>query len=39
MLGEINLEPWRCLAELIDNSVDAFLAAHKAPARRSSVQK
>jgi hypothetical protein len=25
MLGEINLLPWRCIAELIDNSVDAFL--------------
>jgi len=27
MLGEINLAPWRCLAELIDNSVDGFLSA------------
>lgn len=27
MLGEINLAQWRCLAEFIDNSVDAFLAA------------
>ncbi len=27
MLGEINLAQWRCLAELIDNSVDGFLAA------------
>jgi hypothetical protein len=25
MLGEINLEQWRCLAELIDNAVDGFL--------------
>jgi hypothetical protein len=25
MLGEINLEQWRCVAELIDNSVDAFI--------------
>ncbi len=25
MLGEINLHQWRCIAELIDNSVDAFL--------------
>lgn len=25
MLGEINLEQWRCIAELIDNSVDAFI--------------
>jgi C4-dicarboxylate-specific signal transduction histidine kinase len=27
MLGEIRLEPWQCLAELIDNPVDAFLSA------------
>src|ERR1700731_4229748 len=27
MLGEINLAQWRCLAEFIDNSVDAFLEA------------
>lgn len=26
MLGEINLEPWQCLAELIDNSLDAFIS-------------
>ena len=25
MLGEINLSQWKCLAELIDNSVDGFL--------------
>lgn len=25
MLGEINIEQWRCIAELIDNSVDGFL--------------
>lgn len=25
MLGEINLHQWRCLAELIDNSVDGFV--------------
>lgn len=24
MLGEINLQQWRCLAELIDNSIDGF---------------
>lgn len=30
MLGEINLPQWRCLAEFIDNSVDAFLAAKRA---------
>lgn len=27
MLGEINLELWRCVAELVDNSVDGFLSA------------
>jgi len=27
MLGEINLAQWRCLAELIDNSIDGFNAA------------
>ncbi|MDZ4168208.1 MAG: ATP-binding protein [Coriobacteriia bacterium] len=27
MLGEINLDQWRCVAELIDNSVDAFIHA------------
>ena len=26
ILGEIPFEPWRCIAELIDNSIDAFLA-------------
>lgn len=25
MLGEINLDQWRCIAELVDNSVDGFL--------------
>jgi len=25
-LGEIPFQPWQCLAELIDNSIDAFLA-------------
>jgi len=30
MLGEINLPQWRCLAELIDNSLDAFVAAERA---------
>src|SRR5687767_5274810 len=25
MLGEINLAQWKCVAELIDNSVDGFL--------------
>ena len=27
MLGEINLHQWRCVAELIDNSVDGFVEA------------
>lgn len=27
MLGQIDFKPWQCLAELIDNSVDAFLTA------------
>ena len=25
ILGEINLDQWKCLAELIDNSADAFI--------------
>ncbi len=29
MLGEINLAQWRCLAELVDNSVDGFLLAER----------
>ncbi len=27
MLGEINLEQWRCIGELVDNSIDGFLHA------------
>lgn len=27
MLGQIDFKPWQCLAELVDNSVDAFLSA------------
>ena len=27
MLGQIAFEPWQCLAELIDNSIDAYLTA------------
>ena len=27
MLGEINFETWQCVAELIDNSVDAYLGS------------
>ena len=27
MLGEITLEQWRCLAELIDNAIDGFIDA------------
>ena len=29
MLGEINLAQWRCIAELVDNSIDGFLDAHR----------
>lgn len=25
MLGQIDFAPWQCLAELIDNSIDAFI--------------
>ncbi|WP_170505720.1 ATP-binding protein [Ruegeria arenilitoris] len=25
MLGEINLEQWRCISELVDNSIDGFI--------------
>jgi hypothetical protein len=32
MLGEISLEQWRCLAELIDNSIDGFIDAARAGA-------
>lgn len=32
MLGEINLQQWRCLAELVDNGVDGFLNAERAGA-------
>lgn len=32
MLGEINLEQWRCLAELIDNSIDGFIDAARSGA-------
>jgi hypothetical protein len=30
ILGEINLDQWKCLAELVDNSVDAFINARRA---------
>lgn len=30
MLGEINLDPWRCVAELVDNSIDGFLSEDRA---------
>lgn len=33
MLGEINLHQWRCLAELIDNSIDGFIHAARAGAQ------
>ena len=29
MLGEINLDQWRCVAELVDNSIDGFLHAKR----------
>lgn len=29
MLGEIDLQQWRCIAELVDNSVDGFLNAER----------
>ncbi len=29
MLGEINLDQWRCLGELVDNSIDGFLHARR----------
>jgi hypothetical protein len=32
MLGEINLEQWRCIGELVDNSIDGFLHASRAGA-------
>jgi hypothetical protein len=30
MLGEINIDQWRCVAELVDNAVDGFLKASRA---------
>jgi hypothetical protein len=32
MLGEIDLHQWRCIAELVDNSVDGFLNAERSGA-------
>lgn len=32
MLGEINLPQWRCLAELVDNSIDGFVHAARSGA-------
>lgn len=29
MLGEINLDQWRCVGELVDNSIDGFLHAKR----------
>lgn len=31
MLGEINLDNWRCVAEIVDNSVDGFLSVVGSP--------
>lgn len=30
MLGEINIDQWRCVAELVDNSIDGFLNSSRA---------
>ncbi len=30
MLGEINIDQWRCVAELVDNAVDGFLKESRA---------
>ena len=38
MLGEINLQPWRCIAELIDNSIDGFLHADREGASLKDLQ-
>jgi len=39
MLGEINLPQWSCIAELMDNSIDAFIASMRAgePLRESEI--
>ena len=29
MLGEIVLPQWRCLAELVDNSIDSFIEGQR----------
>jgi hypothetical protein len=29
MLGQIEFKPWQCLAELVDNSIDAFLEGRR----------
>ena len=29
MLGEINIDQWRCIAELVDNAIDGFLHAKR----------
>lgn len=29
MLGEVKLDQWRCIAELVDNCIDGFLAARR----------
>src|SRR5258706_12313505 len=30
MLGEITIDRWRCIAELVDNSIDGFLNSSRA---------
>ena len=32
MLGEINIDQWRCIAELVDNAIDGFLHGSRAGA-------
>jgi hypothetical protein len=34
MLGQIDFKPWQCIAELVDNAVDAFLSARAEAADR-----
>ena len=33
MLGEVKLDQWRCIAELVDNCIDGFLVARRAASR------
>lgn len=38
MLGEINIDQWRCVAELIDNALDGFLKESRAGAAIASAR-